>query len=229
MPDTPDCSQCKEITLWCWILGEDIDKVFSIGIENHRVVCDLKVKIREENLCTLKHIDARALALSKVDIDLNSLNSHVFKNGVDDKRLEAWTQISKLWVSQPSVNRLQIIISLPPDKKDFISIWNVLVSRTMLEKLQGALLDLIPWIAALYFIIKSLQASAAQAYASLLQSGTPDFIVGYISNISTSDNLKSYGDMVNFHAVNFMLISAGIIVALTVLCHLVFAFIFEVP
>jgi hypothetical protein len=105
---------------------------------------------------------------------------------------------------------------------------NVLISRTVLEKLQGALLDLIPWIAALYFIIKSLQASAAQAYASLLQSGTPDFIVGYISNISTSDNLKSYGDMINFHAANFMLISAGIIVALTVLCHLVFAFIFEV-
>lgn len=223
-----------EITLLCWILGEDLNSVFPIGIENHKVVGDLKVKIREENLCTLKHIDARVLALSIVDIDLNemdtqSLNSHVVEDGVDNfNRLDAWTQISELWEFQPSTDRLQIIIRLPPAKKEFTPIWNVLISRTVLEKLQRALLDLIPWIAALYFIIKSLQASAAQAYASLLQSGTPDFIVGYISNISTSDNLKSYGDMINFHAVNFMLISAGIIVALTVLCHLVFAFIFEV-
>jgi hypothetical protein len=139
MPDSPDSSQ---ITLLCWILGEDLNSVFPIGIENHKVVGNLKVKIREENL---KHIDARALTLymlkvsglisrfsssliktfpqPEVDIDLNkmdtqSLNSLVVQDGVGDfNRLEAWTQISKLWESQPSRDRLQIIIRLPPDSQ----------------------------------------------------------------------------------------------------------------
>ena len=93
----------------------------------------------------------------------------------------------------PALNR-KFYKLLNPNYSLEIPVWNFLISRVVLEKVQGALLDLIPWIAALYFIIKSLQASAAQAYASLRQSGTPDFIVGYISNISTSDNqvLRGY-------------------------------------
>lgn len=158
---------------------------------------------------------------------------HGHKSGSFGSSNLPWTDFKLLLgfllpVSENSALNRKFYKLLNPNYSLEIPVWNFLISRVVLEKLQGALLDLIPWIAALYFIIKSLQASAAQAYASLRQSGTPDFIVGYISNISTSDNLKSYGDMINFHAVNFMLISAGIIVALTVLCHLVFAFIFEV-
>jgi len=79
MADTPDCSQCEEITLLCWILSEDLNNIFPIGIENHKVVGDLKAKIREENSCTLKHIDARVLALSKVSELISRFSSSLIK------------------------------------------------------------------------------------------------------------------------------------------------------
>ena len=74
-------------------------------------------------------------------------------------------------------------------------------------------------------MIKSLQASAAQAYASLLKGHTPEYIVGFITNASTSDNLKSYADMINFRAANFMLMFTGVVLGLLILCLLFFSWI----
>jgi hypothetical protein len=76
-------------------------------------------------------------------------------------------------------------------------------------------------MAALYFIVKSLQASAAQAYASLRQDKIPEFIVGYKTNVSTSDNLKSYGDMINFRTLHMMLIISAIVLVLFVILSLI--------
>lgn len=90
---------------------------------------------------------------------------------------------------------------------------------------RGAAFNTIPWIAALYYVMKSTQASAAQAYASLRQDNIPEFIVGYHSNTSTSNNLKSYGDMINIPSAYLMLIFAAVVILLAFLFLLFFTFI----
>lgn len=100
-------------------------------------------------------------------------------------------------------------------------------SREAIEMLRRDLLQFVPWIGALYFVIKTLQTTAAQGYASLSQDGIPDRIVGFVSNASTSDNLKAYGDMMNFPAASFMGIFAGLIVGLTIIVHVVFGVILQ--
>jgi hypothetical protein len=57
-----------EIVLSCLFAGEELNRVFSVGVDNDEAVGNLKEKIREKNLCTLQSIDARVLELWKVSL-----------------------------------------------------------------------------------------------------------------------------------------------------------------
>jgi hypothetical protein len=74
-------------------------------------------------------------------------------------------------------------------------------------------------------VIKTLQASAAQAYTSLLNDQVPEYIVGLITNVSTSYNLKVYGDMMNLPAADLMLAFTAAVLGLLIFCLLFFSWI----
>ena len=96
-------------------------------------------------------------------------------------------------------------------------------SQRNTEALLNSVLNFIPWIAALYFVIKSLQASSAQAYANMVSNpNMPEYMVGKITNLSTAENLMDMADMVNFPSLTFMGIFAGAGLVLIIICHLVF-------
>jgi len=92
---------------------------------------------------------------------------------------------------------------------------------------RASVFGFIPWIATLYFVIKTLQASAAQAYASLLSLNDkmPQYMVGLITNVSTSDNLKSFGDMVNYRSAYLMLMFTAVVLGLFIIFLVFFSWI----
>ena len=69
--------------------------------------------------------------------------------------------------------------------------WIIIRSPQNVETLRNAALNMVAGIAFLYFIVKTLQASAAQAYADMLGDNIPEFNIGYITNVTKENNLKS--------------------------------------
>lgn len=126
--------------------------------------------------------------------------------------------IQSRWVA--SLIKLKMSCWLPAAKKT-----NKFMKILWSSAFCGSVLSFIPWIAALYFVIKTLQASAAQAYTSLLNDQVPEYIVGLITNVSTSYNLKVYGDMMNLPAADLMLAFTAVVLGLLIFCLLFFSWI----
>jgi len=217
-----------EIELFCFIIGDEPNNIFPIQIERDRTVGNMKAKIKDENKHALQGIDAKSLVLWMVDEPLDSTNEESLKCLVpqDDcaefQKLVSWKPISGYWPSQPSRGRLHVVVQLPSKvaKKT-----NKLMKILRSSAFRGTVLGFIPWIAALYFVIKTLQASAAQAYTSLLADNVPEYIVGFVTNMSTSHNLQSYGDMINFGAAGFMPVFTAVVLGLLIFFLALFSWI----
>jgi hypothetical protein len=82
----------------------------------------------------------------------------------------------------------------------------IIRSSRNVEALRNAALNMVAGIAILYFIVKTLQASAAQAYVDMLGENIPEFNIGYITNVTKEGNLKTFADMMNYHSANFVAI-----------------------
>ena len=158
------------------------------------------------------------------------------------QKLSGRQLISEIWPSQPSTSHLHIVVHLPPTSEHrtaFSTLFHRLIyqhvvdmiktitkkirSQRNTETLLNSVLNFIPWIAALYFVIKSLQASSAQAYANMVSNpNMPEYMVGKFTNLSTAENLMDMADMVNFPSLTFMGIFAGAGLVSIIICHLVF-------
>jgi len=106
-------------------------------------------------------------------------------------------------------------------------VWRIIRSPQNVEVLRNSGLNLVSGIAILYFIIKTLQASAAQAYADMLGDNIPEFNIGYITNVTKENNLKSFADMMNFRSAYFVSIFTMANLFLIIFCLFVSHFLVQ--
>jgi hypothetical protein len=125
-----------EIELFCFIIGDEPNNIFPIQIERDRTVGNMKAKIKDENKHALQGIDAKSLVLwmvsdlhwftlvqrsdiLQVDKPLDSSNEESLKclvpqdNCAEFQKLVSWKPISGCWPSQPSRDRLHVVVQLP--------------------------------------------------------------------------------------------------------------------
>jgi Crinkler effector protein N-terminal domain len=103
------------IKLWCWVYGDDLNRIFPVEIASTESVGDLKEAIKIENQLAFRHIGANALHLWGVSIDFDAN----LKRSLDDfdvdrePRLLPWTKLSSVFPDLPTGDCLNIIINVP--------------------------------------------------------------------------------------------------------------------
>ena len=75
-PQLPTIMSDSDLTILCWILGDQYEHIFGVEISRNKIVHALKYAIKAENPNTLKGIDARSLTLYSVAIPSTQLAEH---------------------------------------------------------------------------------------------------------------------------------------------------------
>ena len=105
------------LTLMCYILGDHPDVIFTIDIEETRIVSVLKDRIKEKRATTLKDVDSANLVLWGVDmpttddlqIDLDKIDL------VDKKLLSSLMKLSDIFSPPLNEGHVHVLIKRPSD------------------------------------------------------------------------------------------------------------------
>jgi hypothetical protein len=83
--------------LFCWVFGDESNKVFSVEISDHESVGVLKVAIKDKTKPTFDHIAAHALDLYKISVPEDEVHAKVAQIDLDYlKKLDVLMPIYKL-------------------------------------------------------------------------------------------------------------------------------------
>ena len=106
------------LSLNCFVLGDDLKKVFTVEVQKDKNVSILKKLIKEEKACRLEHIDASDLDLWNVSILFNDDAGERLEN-IDN--LEPLKPLLSLSQAFPHVeeNHLHVVVRPPIDGELF--------------------------------------------------------------------------------------------------------------
>jgi Crinkler effector protein N-terminal domain len=102
------------LQLNCWVLGDDVSKVFPIEIPSTKSVGILQKAIKNEKVA-LQHIDADSLTLWKVSIPQDRLQQSLANVDLTDATsLSSMDDLDDVFSDEPHRKHLHIVVK-PPD------------------------------------------------------------------------------------------------------------------
>jgi hypothetical protein len=104
------------LQLNCWVLGDDVSKVFPIEIPSTKSVGILQKAIKNEKKPELDHLAASSLTLWKVSIPVNPhLRQYLAHlNLTDETSLLSVDDLDDVFSDEPHRKHLHIVVK-PPD------------------------------------------------------------------------------------------------------------------
>ncbi|KAF8229807.1 hypothetical protein L208DRAFT_150294 [Tricholoma matsutake] len=104
-----------EMNLWCWVQGDELDRVFPVSINHSASIDDLKKAIRAKKP-SFEHIPADSLKLLKLQLPLESLGEDYAQSIKleDGQELKTWKCVSFYWKEEPAEDVLSVILPRPP-------------------------------------------------------------------------------------------------------------------
>jgi hypothetical protein len=103
----------KKIELFCWVKGDELNRVFLAEVKQNAKVAQLKSVIQAEKP-SFKDVDPEALKLWKFELGLPDLNDESANRiELEGPPLNPWLKISDLWVKQPPDGTLSVILLRP--------------------------------------------------------------------------------------------------------------------
>ncbi|EDR08850.1 uncharacterized protein LACBIDRAFT_326431 [Laccaria bicolor S238N-H82] len=108
-------SESDEIELWCWVLGDPYERVFSVTIKRSASIQDLKKAIKGEKQ-SFTGVDADSIDLYKFQLPLKDFKDHAqsidLANG---EKLKSFEEVLFYWVEAPG-EVLSMILPRPAGK-----------------------------------------------------------------------------------------------------------------
>ncbi|KAF8336773.1 hypothetical protein F5887DRAFT_986435 [Amanita rubescens] len=106
-------SESDEITLWCWVLGDSPNRVFSVSLKRSDIIYDLQIAIKGEKP-PFKDIAADSLDVYKFQLPLESFSEDCAQSIrlEDGQPLDMCDDISCYWMKDPG--KVLSVILPPP-------------------------------------------------------------------------------------------------------------------
>ena len=109
------------LSLNCFLLGDDPDRMFTVEILNNKNVSILKDLIKEKKASQLKDIDASDLDLWKVDFPIDNLPT---KNLVTDgPKLGSGELLSDVFPSELDIRFIHVTVYVPVRSECYMDSW----------------------------------------------------------------------------------------------------------
>jgi hypothetical protein len=107
-----------EVSLNCWVIGEQMHNTFSVDIESRKKVSALKELIKEEKRNQLGSIDANELMLFKIDVPEADFDKTLKEVGSPSDvehacLLDPLLLITELFECDPPVSQIHIMVQIP--------------------------------------------------------------------------------------------------------------------
>jgi hypothetical protein len=111
------------LSLNCFVLGDDLNKVFTLEVEKTKNVSILKDRIKEKNSNSFGNVDSKNIELWKFDLPLDDDTKEMLKNINNleslksarefGEELEPMVSVLTVFPDQPPLDRLHIVVRKP--------------------------------------------------------------------------------------------------------------------
>ena len=109
----PALDPTQLLSLNCFVLGDDLKKVFTVEVEKTKNVSILKDQIKEKKASLLNHVDASDLNLWNISLAKDDVTNEKLKSTIDNlEPLDALLRLSDVF---PCVeeSHLRILVQVP--------------------------------------------------------------------------------------------------------------------
>ena|SRR5258707_7704073 len=101
----------SNLTILCWILGDQYEHVFGVKISRNEIVDALKDAIKAKRQNFLKDIDATSLILYKVTIPYTELAEHA--TALSGPKLKLGKELSEVFVNGLLREHVHVVVEIP--------------------------------------------------------------------------------------------------------------------
>ena len=101
------------LSLNCFLVGDDLDRTFTVKIEKTENLNILKRLIKEEKAPTLNHIAASDLDLWAAGFEMDALTEELLNNALHKRKLSTTTKLSSIFKNVVNDDFLHIIVKAP--------------------------------------------------------------------------------------------------------------------
>ena len=101
------------LSLNCFLVGDDLDRTFTVEIKKTKNVNILKDLIKEKKAPTLNHIAASDLDLWAAGFEVDALTEESLNNALDKRKLSTTTKLSSFFNNVANDDFLHIIVKAP--------------------------------------------------------------------------------------------------------------------
>jgi hypothetical protein len=107
----------SKIELYCWVLGNELNKISPVQIEKTLTITHLRTAIKEEKENTLRGHDSDTLALWKFSMVKEEVHSHLAQINLDSlpdhDKLRSLRAISQVFLDPPEDGHLYLVVMQP--------------------------------------------------------------------------------------------------------------------
>ena len=101
------------LSLNCFLVGDDLDRTFTVEIEKTKNVSIFKDLIKEENPLSLRNVDAKDLDLWAAEFEVDALTKESLNNPLNKRKLSPTTKLSSIFDNIMNDDFLHIIVKAP--------------------------------------------------------------------------------------------------------------------
>ncbi|KAG6329174.1 hypothetical protein ID866_9916 [Astraeus odoratus] len=104
----------SDMTLNCWIYGDDVKNIFPVKISKTASVGELKVDIKNMIPSAFRGVDAPSLHLYKISVPINDDLGVALQNSKpnDEKSLDPWKILSDIFFDVPLKEYLHVVVKV---------------------------------------------------------------------------------------------------------------------